>query len=163
MMVFSLENEVFGFTLNTKTKKYQLTHPNIQTPESGNIFSINEGNFNSIDLEIVKFINYCKKLNHEGKRTHTGRFIGSLIADFHRNMLKGGIFIYPKTADRPNGQLRLIYECNPIAFIAKNTNAKSTNINTEILNITPSSIHQRTPFVVGSKNMVDKLLSFFNR
>tara|TARA_B100001250_G_scaffold391294_1_gene392011 strand:- start:751 stop:1683 length:933 start_codon:yes stop_codon:yes gene_type:complete len=162
IMVFSLDNAVFGFTLNTNLKEYILTHSNIKTPNTGSIFSINEGNYNSIDKQIVKFINSCKELNEKGKRTHTGRFIGSLVADFHRNMLKGGIFIYPKTADRPKGQLRLIYECNPIAFIAKNSNAKSTNLNIDILQVTPSEIHERTSFVVGSKEMVNKLLSFYN-
>ena len=161
MMVFAINNQTFGFTLNTKTKEYILSHPNIKTPKSGNIFSINEGNNNSIDTRIIDFINYCKKLNSEGKRTHTGRFIGSLVADFHRNMLKGGIFIYPKTSDRPNGQLRLIYECNPIAFIAQASESTSTDFNRDILDITPDSIHQRTPFVVGSETMVNKLLSFY--
>ena len=162
IMVFSLDNAVFGFTLNTKLKEYMLSHPDIKTPNTGSIFSINEGNYNSIDKRIVKFINACKELNEKGKRTHTGRFIGSLVADFHRNMLKGGIFIYPKTADRPKGQLRLIYECNPIAFIAKNSNAKSTNLKIDILQVTPSDIHERTSFVVGSQEMVNKLLSFYN-
>ena len=162
MMVFAIDNDVFGFTLNTKKKEYVLTHPNIKTPKKGVIFSINEGNYNSIGSGVMKYIIECKKLDKKGKRTHTGRFIGSLVADFHRNMLKGGIFIYPKTADRPNGQLRLIYECNPIAFIAKNAHSKTTNLEKDILDITPKSIHERTPFVVGSKNMVNKLLSFCN-
>ena len=119
-------------------------------------------NFNSLEGGIIKYVNYCKELNTDGKRTHTGRFIGSLVADFHRNMLKGGIFIYPKTSDKPEGQLRLIYECNPIALIAKNSNGQATNLEDDILNITPLSIHQRTAFVVGSKKMVDKLLAFCN-
>ena len=162
VMVFAIEHDVFGFTLNTKNKEYILSHDKIKTPENGNIFSINEGNNNSIDKRILQYVNSCKDLNSNGKRTHTGRFIGSLVADFHRNMLKGGIFIYPKTSDKPQGQLRLIYECNPIAFIAKNANGKSTNLDQEILSIIPSEMHQRIPFVVGSNNMVNKLLSFFN-
>tara|TARA_B100000902_G_C27292301_1_gene907853 strand:+ start:603 stop:1535 length:933 start_codon:yes stop_codon:yes gene_type:complete len=161
IMVFAINNHVFGFTLNVKNKEYNLSHSNIKTPLEGSIFSINEGNYNSIEKEIVQFIQECKQLNPKGKRTHTGRFIGSLVADFHRNMLKGGIFIYPKTADRPNGQLRLIYECNPIAFIAKNANGESTNLTNSILDITPKKLHERTAFVVGSKNMVNKLLSFY--
>ena len=106
-------------------------------------------------------MNYCKKLDYNGKRTHTGRFVGSLVADFHRNMLRGGIFIYPETADRPEGQLRLIYECNPIAFIAKNAGGSSSNFNTSILEIVPNTIHERTPFVVGSKDMVKELLDIY--
>tara|TARA_B100001250_G_scaffold133213_1_gene113870 strand:- start:1272 stop:2204 length:933 start_codon:yes stop_codon:yes gene_type:complete len=162
VMVFAIDNAVFGFTLNTKTYEYQLTHPHIKTPHNGSIFSINEGNYNSIDKNIVKYIESCKQLNEDGKRTHTGRFVGSLVADFHRNMIKGGIFIYPKTADKPNGQLRLIYECNPIALIAKYAHAEATNLNINILQIKPSHIHERTAFVVGSKNMLEKLLSFYN-
>ncbi len=163
MMVFAINNRVNGFSLNTKTKEFILTHPNIKTPLDGIIFSINEGNNKSIDTEIVEFTNYCKKLNSKGKRTHTGRFIGSLIADFHRNMLKGGIFIYPKTSDRPNGQLRLIYECNPIAYIACAASSEASNLKNNILDIVPKNIHERTPFVVGSVNMVQKLLSFYKK
>ena len=102
-------------------------------------------------------------MNHNGKRTHTGRFIGSLVADFHRNMLKGGVFIYPTTSDKPDGQLRLIYECNPIAFIAQHSNGLATNLKTNILDVKPTEIHQRTAFAVGSKNMITKLLSFYNK
>ena len=162
MIVFAIDQAVYGFTLNTKSKQYLLTHPNIKTPSTGNVFSVNEGNFNSIEKEIIEFISYCKELNPNGKRTHTGRFIGSLVADFHRNMLKGGIFIYPTTADRPHGQLRLIYECNPIAFIAKCAGGDSTNLIQNILAVTPKNIHQRTAFVVGSKKMVSKLLSLYD-
>lgn len=162
MMVFAINNHVHGFTLNTKRKKYLLTHPSIKTPKTGNIFSINEGNFNSMEKEIIQFINHCKELNENGKRTHTGRFIGSLIADFHRNMLKGGVFIYPTTSDRPNGQLRLIYECNPIAFIAEASEGKSTNLKMDTLDTKPKSIHERTAFAVGSKDMINRLLSFYN-
>ena len=163
IMVFTIENAVFGFTLNTATYQYKLTHSNIVTPNSGSIFSVNEGNYNSIEKNIIKYIDSCKELSIEGKRTHTGRFVGSLVADFHRNMLKGGIFIYPKTADRPDGQLRLIYECNPIALIAKYANGSATNLQTNILEITPSKMHERTPFVVGSKKMLEKLLSFYSK
>jgi len=161
MMVFNIKNTVFGFTLNTKLNQYELTHSNIKTPENGSIFSINEGNYNSLEKNIIQYLQSCKELSKEGKRTHTGRFVGSLIADFHRNMLKGGIFIYPKTADRPNGQLRLIYECNPIALIAKYTNGSATSLDKEILDIIPSKLHERTEFVVGSKKMLQKLLSFY--
>jgi len=163
MMVFAFNNEVNGFTLNTKKKQFILTHKKITTPENGSIFSINEGNYNSMDRKFREFIIFLKKLNEKGGRTHTGRFIGSLIADFHRNMLKGGIFIYPQTNDRPNGQLRLIYECNPIAFIAAVSGAEATNLNENILSIKPKSLHERTSFIVGSKNMVKKLLSITSR
>ncbi len=161
ILVIAINKKVHGFTLNLKEKKYYLTYPNIKTPEDGNIFSINEGNAKTIDSEIIEYTEYCKELNKEGKRTHTGRFIGSLVADFHRNMMKGGIFIYPKTADKPNGQLRLIYECNPIALIAKFSGSKSSDGAEFILEKKPKQIHERTAFIVGSTNMVNKLLSFY--
>ena len=161
ILILALNNEVNGFTLNLNKNDFFLTFPNLQIPEEGNIFSINEGNIKSIDKEIFNYVEHCKKLNSDGKRTHTGRFIGSLVADFHRNMMKGGIFIYPKTSDKPNGQLRLIYECNPIALIAKFAGSKSSDGITSILEKKPKSIHERTAFVTGSTKMVDKLLSFY--
>ena len=162
-MRIGIQNFVYGFTLNVKEKKYFLTHNNIRIPENGNIFSINEGNNKSIDKEILNYLIFCKSLNSNGKRTHTGRFIGSLVADFHRNMLKGGIFIYPNTADKPNGQLRLIYECNPIALISSFANGLSSNKVKDILEIIPKDNHERTSFIVGSKKMVNKLLSFYEK
>mgnify|MGYP001456152534 CR=1 FL=1 len=161
ILIIALNDEVHGFTLNLKEGEYFLTFPDIKIPEYGNIFSINEGNIKSVDTEIFNYIEYCKELDLNGKRTHTGRFIGSLVADFHRNMMKGGIFIYPKTSDRPTGQLRLIYECNPIALIAKFAGSKSSDGNISILEKKPKSIHERTAFITGSNKMVDKLLSFY--
>lgn len=161
ILILAFNNEVNGFTLNLNKNDFFLTFPDIQIPEEGNIFSINEGNIRSINTEIYNYVEHCKELNSDGKRTHTGRFIGSLVADFHRNMMKGGIFIYPKTSDKPNGQLRLIYECNPIALIAKYAGSKSSDGKTSILEKKPKSIHERTSFITGSTKMVDKLLSFY--
>ena len=161
ILILALNNEVNGFTLNLNKNDFFLTFHNLQIPEEGNIFSINEGNIKSVDKEIFNYVEHCKGLNPEGKRTHTGRFIGSLVADFHRNMMKGGIFIYPKTSDKPNGQLRLIYECNPIALIAKFAGSKSSDGITSILEKKPKSIHERTAFITGSTKMVDELLSFY--
>jgi len=163
MFVIGINNCVHSFTLNLAEQKYFLTNENICIPENGNIFSINEGNNESIDKEILNYLTFCKRLNSKGKRTHTGRFIGSLIADFHRNMLKGGIFIYPNTADKPYGQLRLIYECNPIALISQFANGKSSNKYKDILEIIPKNNHERVSFIVGSKKMVHKLLSFYKK
>jgi len=161
ILILAFNNEVNGFTFNLNKNDFFLTFPDIQIPEDGNIFSINEGNIKSINTEIYNYVEYCKELNSDGKRTHTGRFIGSLVADFHRNMMKGGIFIYPKTSDKPNGQLRLIYECNPIALIAKFAGSKSSDGKNSILEKKPKSIHERTAFITGSTKMVDKLLSFY--
>ena len=163
MLVIGVDNYVYGFTLHVNEKKYFLTNNKIRIPENGNIFSINEGNNKGVDQEILNYLVFCKSLNHDGKRTHTGRFIGSLVADFHRNMLKGGIFIYPDTADKPNGQLRLIYECNPIALIATFANGLSSNKYEDILEVIPKDNHERVSFIVGSKKMVNKLLSFYKK
>lgn len=160
VFVIAIDKQVHSFSLNSLKKEFYLTQKKIQTPVNGNIFSINEGNYKSFSPEILKYLEFCKSLDLKNKRTHTGRFIGSLVADFHRNLIKGGIFIYPKTNDRPSGQLRLIYECNPIAYIAKHAGGLSTNLRHDILKITPTKNHERVAFVVGSKNMVQKLLSF---
>ena len=106
--------------------------------------------------------NYCKQVDKSTKRPYSSRYIGSLVADFHRNLLKGGIFIYPQTASAPNGKLRLIYECNPIAFLAEQAGGKATDGKQRILDIQPQSLHQRVPFIVGSTNMVDRLESFLD-
>ena len=160
VFVIAIDGQVHSFSLNSLKKEFYLTQKNIKTPVNGNILSINEGNYKSFSPDILKYVEFCKSLDPKNKRTHTGRFIGSLVADFHRNLIKGGIFIYPKTNDKPSGQLRLIYECNPIAFIAKHAGGLSTNLRQDILKITPTKNHQRVAFVVGSKNMVQKLLSF---
>ena len=111
---------------------------------------------------VKDYIAYCKKLNHEKKRTNTARFIGSLVADFHRNMLKGGIFIYPATTDAPEGRLRLLYECNPIAMIAEQAGGIATWGKDRLLDIKSKDIHQRTPFFTGSKEMMEKAISYFD-
>ena len=134
----------------------------VKTPDNGKIFSINEGNYSSIDKGIQNYIIYCKELKENGKRTHTARFMVSLVGDFHRNMLKGGIFIYPATADAPKGKLRLLYECNPIAMIAEQAGGTATWGTKRLLDIRASDIHQRTPFFTGSKEMMKKAISFLS-
>jgi fructose-1,6-bisphosphatase I len=115
---------------------------------------VNEGLSNSFDNSVKSYLQYCKD------RSYTGRYIGSLVADFHRNILKGGIYIYPATAKDPHGKLRLIYECNALAFIAEQAGGKATYGKGRILDLDPTNLHQRTPFYVGSINMVDKAESF---
>lgn len=160
MMVYTTGHGVNGFTLDSTIGVFVLSHPNIQIAKEGGIYSINEGNFHLYDKGYLDYINYCKELQEDGKRSHTGRFIGSLVADFHRNMLKGGIFIYPGTKTSPKGKLRLIYECNPIAMIAEQAGGKSSDGEQSVMDIQPSELHQRVPFIVGSANKVDKLLTF---
>ncbi len=165
MLVYTTGNGVNGFTLDPSIGEFCLSHPNIKTPKTGGIYSINEGNYINFPLGVKKYIKYCQEKDTRSKRPYTSRYIGSLVADFHRNLLKGGIFIYPQTNKNTAGKLRLMYECNPVAFIAEQAGGKATNGHDRILEIVPETIHQRVPLYTGSKNMVDKaeeFLNFFN-
>lgn len=158
MLVYSTGNGVNGFTLNPAIGTYYLSHPNIKIPEKGNIYSINEGNYIHFPQGVKDYIKYCQK--EEEDRPYTSRYIGSLVSDFHRNMIKGGIYIYPNTSKNPNGKLRLLYECNPMAFIAEQAGGKASNGFVPILDLKPTELHQRVPFFCGSKLMVDKAEEF---
>ena len=123
----------------------------------------NEGNYDHFPEGVKVYIDYCKQQDKPTQRPYSARYIGSLVADFHRNLLKGGIFLYPPTAAAPNGKLRLTYECNPIAFIAEQAGGTATDGSQRILDIKPESLHQRVPFYVGSSNMVGKLQEFIDK
>ncbi|MDC1168534.1 class 1 fructose-bisphosphatase, partial [Flavobacteriaceae bacterium] len=158
MLVYTTGDGVNGFTLNPAIGSYYLSHPNIKFPENGTIYSVNEGNYNHFPQGIKNYIKYCQK--EEGNRPYTSRYIGSLVSDFHRNMIKGGIYMYPKSSKSSNGKLRLLYECNPMAFLAEQANGKASNGFTRIMDIEPTELHQRVPFICGSKNMVNKAEEF---
>lgn len=158
MIVYTTGHGVNGFTLNPAIGTYYLSHPNMQFPVDGNIYSVNEGNYVHFPQGVKDYIKYCQK--EEEDRPYTSRYIGSLVSDFHRNMIKGGIYIYPNTAKDPNGKLRLLYECNPMAFIAEQAGGKASNGFDRIMDIQPTELHQRTPFICGSKNMVEKAEGF---
>ena len=160
MLVYTTGNGVNGFTLDPSIGEFCLSHPNIKSPKNGTIYSVNEGNFNTMPEYVKKYVQHCQKIDNKGKRTHTARFIGSLVADFHRNLLKGGIYIYPNTSDAPNGRLRLLYECSPLAWIAEEAGAKASDGVNRILDIIPNDLHQRTPLFIGSEQMVKKAESF---
>lgn len=160
MLVYSTGNGVNGFTLDPSIGEFCLSHPDIRTPEDGYIYSINEGNYVNFPAGIKKYIKYCQEKNEESGRPYSSRYIGSLVSDFHRNLLKGGIFLYPQNANSPKGKLRLVYECNPIAFIAVQAGGAATDGTKNILEKKPSSLHQRSPFYAGSKNMVRKAEEF---
>ncbi len=160
MLVYTTGNGVNGFTLDTSIGEFCLSHPDIKTPENGTIYSINEGNYEKFPVGVKKYIKYCQETDKKTKRPYSSRYIGSLVADFHRNLLKGGIFIYPETNSHPAGKLRLLYECNPIAFIAEQAGGRATNGESRILEMTPGSIHERVPFYTGAKNMMDKVEEF---
>jgi fructose-1,6-bisphosphatase I len=158
MLVYTTGHGVNGFTLNPAIGTYYMSNANMQVPEDGNIYSINEGNYNYFPQGVKDYIKYCQ-LN-EGERPYTSRYIGSLVSDIHRNMIKGGIYIYPRSAKRKEGKLRLLYECNPMAFIVEQAGGKASNGYKRILDIQPKKLHQRVPFYCGSKNMVEKCESF---
>ncbi|AVI50419.1 class 1 fructose-bisphosphatase [Pukyongia salina] len=158
MIVYTTGHGVNGFTLNPAIGTYYHSHPNMQFPEDGTIYSVNEGNYVHFPQGVKDYIKYCQR--EEGDRPYTSRYIGSLVSDFHRNMIKGGIYIYPNTAKNPDGKLRLLYECNPMAFIAEQAGGLASNGFTRILDIQPTELHQRVPFICGSRNMVLKAEEF---
>ena len=158
MLVYTTGNGVNGFTLDPSVGTYFLSHPNMTYPKTGKIYSVNEGNYAKFPQGVKEYIKYCQE--EDGNRPYTSRYIGSLVADFHRNMIKGGIYIYPSYAHAPNGKLRLLYECNPMAFLAEQAGAKATNGFQRILEIEPTSLHQRVPFFCGSVEMVEKAEEF---
>lgn len=161
MLVYTTGDGVNGFTLNPAIGTFYLSHPDMQFPEEGKIYSVNEGNYVHFPQGVKDFIKYCQM--EAGDRPYTSRYIGSLVSDFHRNMIKGGIYIYPNTSKNPSGKLRLLYECNPMAFIAEQANGKASNGFTRIMDIKPTELHQRVPFFCGSKNMVEKTEEFMQK
>lgn len=162
MLVFTTGNGVNGFTLNPAIGTFYLSHPDMKYPEIGSIYSVSEGYFTYFQEGMKRFLVYCKDLNEANNRPYTARYVGSLVTDFHRNMIKGGIYIYPSTTITPNGKLRLLYECNPMAFICEQAGGKATDGFTRIMDINPSQLHQRVPFFCGSKQMVTKAEEFMS-
>lgn len=158
MLVYTTGDGVNGFTLNPAIGTFYLSHPNMRFPENGNIYSVNEGNYIHFPQGVKNYIKYCQM--EEDDRPYTSRYIGSLVSDFHRNMIKGGIYMYPKSSKNSNGKLRLLYECNPMAFLAEQANGKASDGFSRIMDIEPTELHQRVPFICGSKNMVEKLEEF---
>jgi fructose-1,6-bisphosphatase I len=160
MLVFSTGNGVNGFTLDTSIGVFCLSHPNMRIPEDGKIYSINEGNYKQFPEGVKKYLKYCQEEDDATNRPYTSRYIGSLVADFHRNLIKGGIYIYPTTGQNPEGKLRLMYENIPLAFLVEQAGGKASDGKNRILEIEPNHLHQRTPLFIGSKNMVDKAEAF---
>jgi fructose-1,6-bisphosphatase I len=152
MFVLTLGEGVFGFTYENTLGEYILSHNNIQIPTEGNMYSLNEGMMNEVlNPEVKRYIDLCKS------RNYNSRYIGSMVADFHRNLLKGGIYLYPETKKFPNGKLRLMYECNALAFLIKQAGGYATDGKLDILEINPQFIDQRTSFFVGSISMIKEL------
>ncbi|MEI7470813.1 MAG: class 1 fructose-bisphosphatase [Chitinophagaceae bacterium] len=162
MMVYATRRGVNGFTLDPSIGEFCLSHPDIKCPETGRMYSVNHGNFFQYEEPIKKYITACQKKDHTNGGPYTQRYIGSMVADVHRNLIKGGIFMYPITTHKPKGKLRLLYECNPFGFIVQVAGGKATNGIQNILEVQPTTLHQRSAFFVGSKGMMDELETFIN-
>lgn len=155
MMVVATRKSVQGFTLDPTDGIFRLTNPNIRIPEKNSCYSINEGNFKGLDVGTQKAV-------EELRNTYSLRYVGSLVADFHRNLLKGGIFLYPGTEKSPGGKLRLMYEANPLAFIAEQAGGAASSGKERILDIQPQKLHQRTPLIIGNKDVVERTVTIMN-
>ncbi len=158
MIVYSTGDGVNGFTLNPAIGTFYLSHAKMKFPDDGTTYSVNEGNYEYFPKGVKQYIKYCQK--KEENRPYSSRYVGSLVSDFHRNMIKGGIYMYPNSDIANDGKLRLLYECNPMAYLAEQAGGMATDGRQRILDIQPSELHQRVPFFCGSRNMVKKLKEF---
>lgn len=162
MLVYATRRGVNGFTLDQSIGEFTLSHPDIKCPEAGKFYSVNHGNFFQMDQKVKEYITGCQKKNKTNGGPYTQRYIGSMVADVHRNLIKGGIFMYPGTTDKPKGKLRLLYECNPFAFIVEKAGGKATNGVINILDVQPYELHQRAPFFIGSIKMMEELEDYIS-
>lgn len=160
MMVYATKASINGFTLEPSIGEFCLSHPDMKCPEKGKIYSINQGNTVKYHEGTKNFLNYCMESNKEEGRPYSQRYIGSMVADMHRTLIKGGIFMYPADKSNPNGKLRLQYECNPMAFLVEAAGGIASTGYSNVLEVTPTELHQRVPIYIGSKNMVTKALEF---
>lgn len=163
MLVYTTGKGVNGFTLDPSIGEFCLSHPKMRIPKDGTIYSINEGNYVHFPEGVKKYLKYCQVEDPTSSRPFTSRYIGSMVADIHRNMIKGGIFIYPTTSSAPNGKLRLVYECNPMAFIIEQAGGRATDGFNRILEKDVHSLHQRSAIFIGSENMVHKAESLMSQ
>lgn len=163
MLVYTTGHGVNGFTYDPSLGLFILSHPNMRMPKEGKYYSINEGQYVTFPMGVKKFIKYCQEDDAATKRPYSSRYIGSLVSDFHRNLLKGGIYIYPTSTSYPKGKLRLLYEGNPMAFLAEQAGGMATDGCNAILDLQPTELHQRVPFFVGSTDMVEKANHFMSQ
>jgi len=162
MLVYTTGKGVNGFTLDPSIGEFCLSHPNMTIPKDGTIYSINEGNYVHFPQGVKDYIKYCQEADAMTNRPYTSRYIGSMVADIHRNLIKGGVFLYPVSAAYPQGKLRLVYECNPMAFILEQAGGLAIDGTQRILDIVPQRLHQRSAIFLGSERMVSKLIGFLN-
>lgn len=158
MLVYTTGAGVNGFTLDPSIGEFCLSHPDIMCPVRSNIYSINQGYYNYFDKGVQNYIDFCLDVTERKSKPYRLRYIGSMVADFHRNLIKGGLFLYPAMVNAPNGKLRLMYECNPMAFLAEQSGGEATTGTKRVLDVQPTELHQRVPIIVGSKAMVEDSL-----
>ncbi len=163
ILVYATKRGVNGFTLDQAIGEFCLSHPDITCPETGKIYSVNHGNFFQYEKPVQEYIHACQQKDRANGGPYTQRYIGSMVSDVHRNLIKGGIFMYPAIKDKPGGKLRLMYECNPFAYIVEKAGGIATDGKQRILDIQPKALHERTPFFVGSKSMMKELQSYLNK
>lgn len=163
MLVYTTGKGVNGFTLDPSIGEFCLSHPNIKIPNQGRIYSINEGNYVHFPQGVKKYIKYCQEEDLATDRPFISRYIGSMVADIHRNLLKGGVFLYPATSANPDGKLRLLYECNPMAFIIEQAGGKASDGSKRILDLQPTELHERSPIFIGSAEMVEMIEDYMKR
>ena len=163
MLVYTTGNGVNGFTYDPGMGVFVLSHENMQTPELGQIYSMNEGNLMRSSKGVQEYVKYAQSIDPATNRPYSGRYIGSLVADFHRNLIKGGVYLYPSTTNAPEGKLRLLYECNPMAFIIEQAGGKASDGVQRIMDIQPKGLHQRVAFIAGSIKMVDQIEAFISK
>ena len=163
MLVYTTGSGVNGFTLDPSIGVFCLSHPSMKMPDDGRLYSFNEGNYNTFSAGLQKYCDWVKEEDASTGRPYSCRYIASMVADIHRNLIKGGVFCYPATAGSPNGKLRLLYECNPMAFIVEQAGGIATTGYERIMEIQPTELHQRVPALMGSKNMVGKVLEMINQ
>ena len=160
MFIYSSGSGVHGFTLDPSIGEFCLSHPDMRIPLKGNIYSVNEGNQIDWDYRQVKLINHFKELDEKTNRPYKGRYIGSMVSDFHRTLLKGGIFMYPKDNKNPKGKRRFEFEASPVALIGENAGGRASTGKERILDIVPSDIHQCVTLYIGSREDVKTAESF---
>ncbi|WP_206366808.1 class 1 fructose-1,6-bisphosphatase [Sphingobacterium sp. SGL-16] len=161
MLVIAYGTCVYGFTLDSISGEYMLTHPNIRLSKSGNTYAINEGNCEDFPYQIRDFLAFCKQSDSENNFPYKSRYVGSMVADMHRTLMQGGIFLYPSTRKHPKGKLRLLYECNPMAYIIEQAGGLAIDGMRPILSVPVVKTHQKVPFIAGSYNIVKYVLSLY--
>jgi fructose-1,6-bisphosphatase I len=162
IMVYATKRGVNGFTLDPSIGEFCLSHPNITIPAQGKIYSVNYGNYVQYAKGVQAYIDACEQKHSNRNGPYTLRYVGSMVADIHRNLIKGGIFLYPDTIQKPSGKLRLLYECNPMAFITEVAGGMATDGIDRILDKKPTALHERSPLFIGSQDMMQELNTFIH-